>query len=47
MGGGNGFQSGSTFKPITAAAAIDGGTNPNTVLASPVLDAVPEPGQHL
>jgi membrane peptidoglycan carboxypeptidase len=43
MGGGTGFQSGSTFKPITAAAAIDMGTNPNTVLPAPYSMPYPHP----
>jgi membrane peptidoglycan carboxypeptidase len=43
MGGGRGFQSGSTFKPITAAAAIDGGTDPNTVYPSPYSMPYPSP----
>jgi membrane peptidoglycan carboxypeptidase len=43
MGGGTGFQSGSTFKPITAAAAIDGGTDPNTVLSAPYSMDYPSP----
>ncbi|MFE0331924.1 transglycosylase domain-containing protein [Streptomyces sp. NPDC058960] len=42
-GGGTGFQSGSTFKPITAAAAIDGGTDPNTVLPAPYSMDYPSP----
>ncbi|MEU6173922.1 transglycosylase domain-containing protein [Streptantibioticus parmotrematis] len=41
MGGGMGFQSGSTFKPITAAAAIDGGTDPNTVEPAPYSMSYP------
>jgi membrane peptidoglycan carboxypeptidase len=43
MGGGTGFQSGSTFKPIVAAAAIDGGTDPNTVLPAPYSMDYPSP----
>ncbi|MGW0609082.1 transglycosylase domain-containing protein [Streptomyces sp. NPDC002788] len=43
MGGGTGFQSGSTSKPITAAAAIDGGTDPNTVLSAPYSMNYPSP----
>ncbi|MGW9032886.1 transglycosylase domain-containing protein [Streptomyces sp. NPDC055722] len=43
MGGGTGFQSGSTFKPIVAAAAIDGGTDPNTVLPAPYSMNYPSP----
>jgi membrane peptidoglycan carboxypeptidase len=35
MGGGQGFQNGSTFKPITAAAALEAGYKPAQVEASP------------
>ncbi|WP_042383902.1 transglycosylase domain-containing protein [Streptacidiphilus melanogenes] len=35
MGGGFGFQTGSTFKPITAAAALDQGLNMSTTYPSP------------
>ncbi|GAA3727001.1 transglycosylase domain-containing protein [Streptomyces tremellae] len=45
MGGGSGFQSGSTFKPITAAAAIDGGTDPGTVESAPNKMNYPSPVQ--
>ncbi|MCF3960407.1 transglycosylase domain-containing protein [Streptomyces fuscigenes] len=45
MGGGTGFQSGSTFKPITAAAAIDGGTDPGKVEAAPNKMNYPSPVQ--
>ncbi|MBV9025506.1 MAG: penicillin-binding protein [Streptomycetaceae bacterium] len=43
MGGGNGLPSGSTFKPITAAAAIEGGTDPNLVLPAPYSMDYPSP----
>ncbi|MBM9508977.1 transglycosylase domain-containing protein [Actinacidiphila acididurans] len=35
MGGGGGFQNGSTFKPITAAAALEAGYQPSQVYPSP------------
>ncbi|SFF52433.1 Membrane carboxypeptidase (penicillin-binding protein) [Actinacidiphila alni] len=35
MGGGVGFQNGSTFKPITAAAALEAGYKPDQVESSP------------
>ncbi|MEU1506339.1 transglycosylase domain-containing protein [Kitasatospora sp. NPDC005748] len=35
MGGGNGFQPGSTFKPIVAAAAMEAGLSPVTEYSSP------------
>lgn len=35
MGGGQGFQNGSTFKPITAAAALEAGYKPAQVESSP------------
>ncbi|MEV6008263.1 transglycosylase domain-containing protein [Streptomyces sp. NPDC051976] len=35
MGGGQGFQNGSTFKPITAAAALENGYQPSQTYPSP------------
>lgn len=35
MGGGQGFQNGSTFKPITAAAALEAGYQPSQTYPSP------------
>ncbi len=43
MGGGLGFQSGSTFKPVTAAADIDQGGDPNEVLSAPYTMQWPTP----
>ncbi|MGW6917495.1 transglycosylase domain-containing protein [Kitasatospora sp. NPDC054939] len=35
MGGGNGFQPGSTFKPVVAAAALEAGLSPTQSYSSP------------
>ncbi|MFI6345236.1 transglycosylase domain-containing protein [Streptomyces sp. NPDC050560] len=43
MGGGAGFQTGSTFKPIVASAAIEGGTPATKVYPSPYKMAYPSP----
>ncbi len=43
MSGGNGFPTGSTFKPIVAAADIDQGGDPNQVLPAPYSMPYPSP----
>jgi membrane peptidoglycan carboxypeptidase len=42
MGGGQGFQNGSTFKPITAAAALEAGYKPAQSEASPNTMVYPD-----
>ncbi|MFF6786885.1 transglycosylase domain-containing protein [Streptomyces sp. NPDC012510] len=43
MGGGAGYQPGSTFKPIVAAAAIEGGMSPGKIYSAPYEMAYPSP----